>query len=332
MKRKRFLVTGGCGFIGSHLVERLLLLGHNVTVVDNLSTGRIENLPPGTDLTVADVSAPDTARRAMRGIDGCFHLAAVASVARSNDEPIATNRVNLAGSLSVFHAAAERGIRIVYASSAAVYGASIEVPLSEVMQTRPLSVYGADKLAGEIHAAVVSHLRGVPTVSLRFFNVYGPRQNPSSPYSGVISIFSDRISRGQTLNVHGDGLQRRDFVYVDDVVSVLTAAMMEPRPGATICNICTGNGTSIRELAEVLGELDGEVPSLKFTPARPGDVRVSIGDPQRLVQLYGLVNPTPLREGLARLQGTVSAQRREQHGVHDNGRLSRPEKVTFRPG
>lgn len=302
MARKRFLVTGGCGFIGSHLVERLLLLGYDVKVLDHLSTGRIENVPPGTDVMVADVSDAETVRAAMQGIDGCFHLAAVASVARSNSDPMLSNETNLRGAINVFHtAAAVGGVPVVYASSAAVYGASGRVPLSELVETRPISVYGADKLSAEIHAQVVTHLYGVPTVSLRFFNVYGPRQDTSSPYSGVISIFAERLLNGRPLTIHGDGSQQRDFVYVGDVVDVLIAAMTNRPSGAIVCNICTGIGTSVRQLAALLSSLIGTRPSYEFAPARPGDICVSTGDPGRVVELYGLAKPTGLRDGLIRL-------------------------------
>jgi UDP-glucose 4-epimerase len=307
MSRKRFLVTGGCGFIGSHLVDRLLSHGHDVLILDDLSTGRRENVPPGTDVIIGDVGDADSVHAAVSGTDGCFHLAAVASVARGNDEPLLTSRVNLVGALNVFHAAAAQGVPVVYASSAAVYGDNASVPLSEVAAASPLSVYGADKLAGEIRARVVARLHGIPIACLRFFNVYGPRQPAASPYSGVITTFIHHLSSGKPLTIHGDGAQQRDFVHVGDVVDALVSAMARPQREAPSCNVCTGVGTSIRQLARLLGELHGSAPILEFAPTRPGDIRVSIGDPGRAAQLYGLRSPTPLREGLAQLLRSASS-------------------------
>jgi len=287
--RSTYLVTGGCGFIGSHLADRLIALGHRVRVLDNLSTGRLANL--------CDV-------------DGCFHLAAAASVARCNADAILTNRINLVGTLTILATAARRAIPVVYASSAAVYGANPSTPLGEMSETRPLSVYAADKLACELHAAVASHLHRVPTVGLRFFNVYGPRQDPASPYSGVISIFADRLARGQELTVYGDGAQVRDFVFVGDVVDVIVAAMARQQPGAFVCNVCTGEGTTILALTKVLADLTGVRAEIRHAPARAGDVRISIGDPRRLADAYGRVPTTTLREGLRELLGPRVAARR----------------------
>jgi UDP-glucose 4-epimerase len=308
--RPAYLVTGGCGFIGSHLADRLIALGHRIRVLDNLSTGRLENLPDGAELVVGDVADEATVRSAMRDVDGCFHLAAAASVARCNADAILTNRINLVGTLTVLTTAARRAVPVVYASSAAVYGANPATPLGEMSETRPLSVYAADKLACELHAAVASDLHRIPTVGLRFFNVYGPRQDPASPYSGVISIFADRLARGQELTVHGDGAQVRDFVFVGDVVDVIVAAMVREQPGAFICNVCTGEGTTILALAKVLAEIAGVRAEIRHAAARAGDVRISIGDPRRLAEVYGRLPKTPLREGLRELLGRGVAARR----------------------
>jgi UDP-glucose 4-epimerase len=175
------------------------------------------------------------------------------------------------------------------------------MPLRETSDTRPLSFYAADKLACELHARVTSHLHGIPTVGLRLFNVYGPRQDPASPYSGVISIFADRLKGRQELTIFGDGRQVRDFVFVGDVVDVFAAAMTRHRPGAFVCNVCTGVGTTILALAGQLGEIVGATAQLAYAPARAGDVRVSIGDPRRLADAYGQVPKTPLRDGLSDL-------------------------------
>jgi UDP-glucose 4-epimerase len=296
----RYLVTGGCGFIGSHLVDRLVALGCHVRILDDLSTGRLSNAA-AAELVIGDVADERTVRRALHEVDGCFHLAAAASVVRCNAEPLATNRTNLAGTLNVLTAAAKGGVPIVYASSAAVYGANPAVPLVETSATQPLSVYAADKLACELHAGAASHLYGVPTIGLRLFNVYGPRQDPSSPYSGVISIFTSRIRNQQELLVFGDGKQTRDFIFVEDVVTAFVAAMAQRRPGASVCNVCTGEATTVHALAELLAELAGGPALINYAAARAGDVRVSVGHPGRLADCYGVVAATSLREGLIRL-------------------------------
>jgi UDP-glucose 4-epimerase len=297
----RFLVTGGCGFIGSHLADRLVALGRHVRILDDLSTGRLGNAPAAAELVIGDVADEPTVRRALHEVDGCFHLAAAASVVRCNAQPLATNRTNLAGTLNVLTAAAKRAVPVVYASSAAVYGANPAVPLVETSATQPLSVYAADKLACELHAGATSHLYGVPTVGLRLFNVYGPRQDPSSPYCGVISIFASRIRNRQELLVFGDGKQTRDFIFVDDVVAAFIAAMAERQPGASTCNVCTGKGTTILALAELLAELAGAPALINYAAPRAGDVHVSVGDPGRLADRFGVVAATSLREGLIRL-------------------------------
>lgn len=301
MTGERYLVTGGCGFIGSHLADRLVELGHRVRILDDLSTGKRANPPREAELVVGDVADEATVRRAMRGAAGCFHLAAVASVVRSNEAPLAANRVNLVGTLTVLRAAAEAGMPVVYASSAAVYGANAASPLAEDSQTLPLSVYGADKLACELHARVATHLHGLPTVGLRLFNVYGARQDPSSPYSGVISIFAARLRDGKPITICGNGEQLRDFVHVGDVVEIFAAAMARKEAGAIVCNVCTGRGTSILALAETIGESAGRRPEIIHAPPRPGDIRRSIGDPRQAMHLFGILPRTPLREGLHNL-------------------------------
>jgi UDP-glucose 4-epimerase len=195
-----YLVTGGCGFIGAHLCRSLLRDGHQVRVLDDLSSGRRENLPEGVELLVGDTADRFCVEAGLAGVDGCFHLAAIASVAAGVADWIGTSRVNLGGALALFDTIAKlpegRRLPVVYASSAAVYGDARPLPLDEATPTRPLSAYGADKRAMELHAGVATHLHGIPTVGLRFFNVYGPMQDPASPYSGVISIFCDRLRGG----------------------------------------------------------------------------------------------------------------------------------------
>ena len=294
-----YLVTGGAGFIGSHLVEALLEAGHRVRVLDDLSTGKRGNLRREAEMILGSVADPETVRRAAAGVDGCFHLAAVASVARANEDWLGTHRVNLGGTISVFDAARASGMPVVYASSAAVYG-NMDGVADEGLTPAPLSAYGADKLGSELHARAGSVVHGVPSVGFRFFNVYGPRQDPHSPYSGVISLFAGALAAGRSLTVHGDGLQTRDFVYVSDIVAFLMAGMHQAAraPGAVVLNACTGRETSVRMLADTLGDLLQTWPVVLNGPARPGDVRRSVGCPQRALAVLGVGAQTPLARGL----------------------------------
>jgi UDP-glucose 4-epimerase len=298
-----YLVTGGCGFIGAHLCRSLLADGHQVRVLDDLSTGRRENLPDGAEFFEGDISDQYCLDAGLAGIDGCFHLAAIASVARGVTEWLGTNRVNLVGTIGLFDAIVKLpgGARppVVYASSAAVYGDAQPLPIIEDTAKRPLSAYGADKYAMELHAGVATHVHGIPTVGLRFFNVYGPMQDPASPYSGVISIFCDRLRNGRKIDIHGDGTQLRDFIYVADAVAALRAAMLRQPPGSKAFNVCTGNGTTIRALAETIGALRSVRPELVFGPPREGDIHRSVGSPALAREMLGLAAATPLPTGLA---------------------------------
>lgn len=301
-----YLVTGGCGFIGSHLVEALLAAGHRVRVLDDLSTGKRSNIAAASvALTVADVSDPAVVREAMAGVDGCFHLAAVASVERSNKDWIGTHRVNLTGTIAVLDAArTARGgspAPVVYASSAAIYGANPDLPLSETARPDPLTAYGADKLGCELHARVAGHVHGVPTAGFRFFNVYGPRQDPHSPYSGVISIFAARLKAGQGLTLHGDGLQTRDFIYVSDIVRHLTAGMAAASLQGPVFNACTGRAVSVKGMAETMASVLGVPLMLEYGPARAGDIRDSLGDPGKAAAVLDVTAAVPLDRGLAAL-------------------------------
>lgn len=301
----KYLVTGGAGFIGSHLVEALLQQGHAVRVLDDLSTGKRSNVPANAELVVGDVANEALTRPAMADVDGCFHLAAIASVQRGNEDWLGTHRANQTGAITVFDAARPGGARgtrqaapVVYASSAAVFGDNPNVPLSEAATLKPLTAYGADKLGCELHARVASHVHGVPTIGFRFFNVYGPRQDPKSPYSGVIAIFADRISAGQGITINGDGGQVRDFIYVGDVVKHLLAGMAKIGPGAEVFNVCTGRATTINELAAAIADVTGKPLNKSHGPERPGDIRISIGDASRAVARLGVKAETTLRQGL----------------------------------
>ena len=298
----KYLVTGGCGFIGAHLVEGLERDGHDVRVLDDLSTGKRENLSASVELLIGDVADAALVRRAMAGVAGCFHLAAIASVERGNLDWLGAHSANLTGTIAVFDAARRpgaTGIPVVYASSAAVYGDEPTMPLTELSPVRPLSAYGADKLGCELHARVAGAVHGVPTAGLRFFNVYGPRQDPKSPYSGVISIFCDRLGAHRPITIFGDGRQTRDFVYVADVVASLRAAMGSLTGVKTaVYNVCTGRPTSIVDLAHTIAALCGVAADINFAAPRAGEIRVSLGSPERLEAELGIDCRTGISDGL----------------------------------
>ncbi|MBC7941918.1 MAG: NAD-dependent epimerase/dehydratase family protein [Chitinophagaceae bacterium] len=295
----KILVTGGCGFIGTHLCTALQAQGHSVHVLDDLSTGKRENLAPGASLTIADIGSPGVLAAAMEGMDACYHLAAIASVERCTRDWTGTHRTNLSATIALLEAATSRSVPIVYASSAAVYGAGGDTPRRETDPTMPLSAYGADKLGCEQHARVAGHVHGVPTAGLRFFNVFGPGQNPASPYSGVISIFCDRLSRGLPINIFGDGHQTRDFVFVADVVEALMAAMEQASVAAPVLNVCTEEAISVNALAALVAELIGTPAETRHLPARVGEIAHSVGSRGHSQALLGLSAPTSLRRGLA---------------------------------
>jgi UDP-glucose 4-epimerase len=310
----QYLVTGGCGFIGSHICEALLGRGDRVRVLDDFSTGKAENVPPGVEIMRGDVADPDAVAAAMAGVAGCFHLAAVASVERSMRDWLGTHRSNQTGALAVFDAARRSGagaaLPVVYASSAAVYGDCAALPIREDAPARPRSPYGADKLGCELHGRVAAEAFGVPTAGLRLFNVYGPRQDPNSPYSGVISIFCDRLGAGQPIDIFGDGSQTRDFIYVADVVAAFLAAMDRPATEPAVYNVCSGRETSIVQLARTIGEVCGRQPELRLRPQRAGEIARSVGDPSLLRAHLGLPEPVDLRSGLA---ATLAPARVRQH-------------------
>jgi UDP-glucose 4-epimerase len=294
-----YLVTGGCGFIGSHLCRALLSRGDAVRVLDDLSTGCSASLLPEVDFIQGDVADPVAVRRALIQVDGCFHLAAVASVERSNREWLRANRTNLTGALTVFDASVTEATPVVYTSSAAVYGVCASSPLSEDSRKQPLSAYGADKLGCELHARAASKVHGLRSLGLRLFNVYGPGQDPESPYSGVISLFCDRIRRGFPIEIFGDGGQTRDFIFVADVVVALLRAMEVPMSGAPVFNICTGESTPVLELARNIATLCGRSLDVYFRPERESEIRHSCGDPSAARQALGLGEPIELTTGLA---------------------------------
>ncbi|HEV2098167.1 MAG TPA: NAD-dependent epimerase/dehydratase family protein [Stellaceae bacterium] len=308
-----WLVTGGCGFIGSHLVEALLARGDCVRVIDDLSTGKRHAVLAGAEIIVGDVADRELLARALEGADGCFHLAAIASVQRCERDWRGGLHSNVAGTVAVLEAAGDaapdRPRPVVYASSSAVYGDNPAVPLAESAGRSPLSSYGAHKMLGEMYAKAAWSNRRVPSIGLRLFNVYGPRQDPSSPYSGVISIFVDRLGAGGAIEIHGDGGQTRDFVYVVDVVAHLLAAMAGLREGALVLNVCTGRATTVLDLVNTVVRLYGRPPTFCFRPSRDGDIRISIGDPSFAVQRLGLAARISVEDGLRRMLGNDSVGR-----------------------
>lgn len=295
----RYLVTGGAGFIGSHLVHRLTGLGHHVRVLDDLSSGSAARLPPGAELVIGDACNLNSVTQAARDRDGIFHLAAIASVVRSVEDWVGTHMVNQTATVAVLEAARRRGnLPVVFASSAAIYGD--QSPATESMKPAPQSAYGADKAGSELHLMAGWQSFGLPSAAMRFFNVFGPEQNPGSPYSGVISAFLSRAIADQPLTIHGDGKQSRDFIYVGDVVRFLQAAMarLHDKPAHFICNVCSGRETSIQDLAETVAATVGRHIPIDHGPARVGDIRHSRGDPRAAATLLHVASETSVPEGL----------------------------------
>jgi UDP-glucose 4-epimerase len=300
----RTLVLGGAGFIGSHLVERLLSEGHRVRVLDNLSTGKRENLAPVADdveLQVGDMRDERALATAVEGCDVVFHQAAIVSVQRSIDEPLLTQATNLGATLQLLLAARGAGVRrIVFASSAAVYGAGSDAPLDEGSPTFPQSPYGLEKLAGEHYLRIWRELYGLETIALRYFNVFGPRQDPRSPYSGVISIFADRLAQGVAPTIFGDGEQTRDFVHVANVVEANYLAACTPGAAGAF-NVACGETTSLNRLFTQMSQLRGLSLTPHYGPARSGDIRHSSADISRAASVLGYVPRVPLADGLTAL-------------------------------
>lgn len=298
----RVLITGGAGFIGSHLTDTLLAAGHQVRVLDNLSTGRRENLPEGNavEFVRGDIRDRSVVNSAVRDMDAIVHFAAVASVQASIEDPLGTHATNFDGTLHLLEAARRARIRrFLYASSAAVYGDSKALPLAETANPRPLSPYAADKLAGEHYLAFYFGKYGLQTTAFRFFNIFGPRQDPASPYSGVISIFAERSARGEPVTVFGDGSQTRDFVYVGDLVRLLQRALDEPAVAGQVINVGRGQRSSLLDLLAAFERLTGKPLPRRHEPARLGDIIHSCADTTRLHRLLGMVPETDLESGLS---------------------------------
>lgn len=302
----RAMVTGGAGFIGSHSVEALLAAGAEVVVFDNFSSGKRGNLPEHASLRVVegDIRDRGAVAAAVRGCTHILHLAAQVSVRASIEDPPRSAQTNIIGFAEVLDGARHHHVeRVVFASSAAVYGDPQTLPLSEESRTDPLSPYGLEKLVNEQQAALSARLFGLSTLGLRYFNIYGPRQDPASQYAGVISRFADRIISNQPLTVFGDGKQTRDFVFVKDVAQVNLAALRGASNG--FCNIGTGHTTSLLELIDTLAECVGHPAQIVFEAAQPGDIRHSAMTPARMREWFGAFEPTRLATGLRVLLGSV---------------------------
>lgn len=297
------LVTGGAGFIGSHLVDALLAAGARVRVLDDLSSGHADNLAQAAaaELTVGSVCDFETVQRLVAGCDVVFHQAAIASVPRSVADPRGSHAVNVGGTVNVLEAARHAGVRrVVLAGSAAVYGTRDDAAHEDDLPA-PASPYAVEKLAAEHYMRVWPALYGVSTVTLRYFNVFGPRQDPASPYSGVVSIFADRLRDGRPVTIFGDGEQTRDFVAVDDVVRANLAAAASPHTGALVANVARGQATSLNTLYATLAGLLGGPQTPEYGPVRAGDVRHSLADVARAREALGFSAQTSIEAGLARL-------------------------------
>jgi UDP-glucose 4-epimerase len=297
-----YLVTGGAGFIGSHIVDELVRRGERVRVLDNFSTGRPDNLRAAIgaiELIEGDIREWETVRRAVEGVDYVLHQAAIVSVPQSMNDPITTHAVNVDGALNLLLAARQFNVkRVVLASSCAVYGDNDDLPLKECSITHPLSPYAASKLAGEVYGQTLYRAYGLPTVCLRYFNVYGPRQNPDGDYAAVIPKFARRFAAGQAPIVYGDGLQTRDFVHVDDVVRANLLACERAEAIGQVFNIASGRSVSLLELIEGFNQLTGARLAPQHEAPRDGDIKHSCGDGEAIAATLGFKPAVSLLEGL----------------------------------
>jgi UDP-glucose 4-epimerase len=307
-----YLVTGGAGFIGSHLAAELASRGERVRIVDNLSTGKRRNLEavPGAEFLEGDLADLDVARQACAGADYVLHQAAIPSVPRSVQDPITSNRSNIDATLNVLVAARDAGAkRLVYAGSSSAYGDTPTLPKHEAMPTGPLSPYALQKLVGEQYCQMFTRLYGFETVTIRYFNVFGPRQDPGSPYSGVISLFISALVDGRRPAIYGDGEQTRDFTYVANVVDGVLRACKAPEASGETINVATGGRISLNDLFSELRTLTGADVEPVYGEARAGDVKHSQADITKAGRLLGYEPSVTFEEGLRRtLEWYRSAQ------------------------
>jgi nucleoside-diphosphate-sugar epimerase len=297
----QYLVTGGAGFIGSHLAEELLRRGERVRIVDNLITGKRENLAhlQEAEFVHGDLADLDVARRAVEGIEYVLHQAAIPSVPRSVQDPITSNRANVDASLNVLVAARDAGVRrVVYAGSSSAYGDTPTLPKVETMPTTPLSPYALQKLVAEQYCQMFTQLYGLETVTIRYFNVFGPRQDPSSPYSGVISLFIRALVDGRPPTIYGDGGQTRDFTYVANVVDGVLRACHAPAASGEVINVATGGRISLNELFQVVKAVTSAKVDPIYAEVRAGDVRDSQADIGKARRLLGYEPIVSFEQGL----------------------------------
>jgi nucleoside-diphosphate-sugar epimerase len=298
-----YLVTGGAGFIGSHMAEELVRRGERVRVVDSLVTGKRSNLDHvgPVEFIHADLADAGVAEAAVQGVDYVLHQAAIPSVPRSVAEPVLTHRANVDATLNVLLAARGAGVkRVVFAGSSSVFGDTPTLPKREDMPTNPLSPYALHKLVGEQYGKLFHALYGLETVTIRYFNVFGPRQDPSSPYSGVISLFIRALVEGRSPTIFGDGEQTRDFTYVANVVDGALRACVAPRAPGQIINVATGSRISLNDLYAALARLTGSAVQPQYGPPRVGDVKHSLADISKAREILGYTPLVTLDEGLAR--------------------------------
>jgi nucleoside-diphosphate-sugar epimerase len=316
----KYLVTGGAGFIGSHLVERLVADGHDVTVLDDFSTGRFANIAhlEGRQLRVVegDIRQAKTVEKAVAGAQYVLHHAALPSVQRSVDDPVAANAVNVDGTLTVLMAAraAKTVKRVVYASSSACYGDTPTLPKTESMAPQPMSPYASSKLAGEHYCRVFFLNYGLETVGLRYFNVFGPRQDPESDYAAVVPKFVTMLLDKKRPFVFGDGKQTRDFTYVENVVEANLMACTAPKAPGEVCNIACGDRVTIAGLCNMIGEIVGWTCEPKLKPARAGDVRHSLADISKAQEVIGYRVRVNLQEGLERTVAWYQSRNAKKKG------------------
>lgn len=316
-------VTGGAGFIGSHLVRRLASNGIKVRVVDNLTSGTLKNLEGidgSVDFIQGDIRDLDCLRSAFAGVQIVFHQAALSSVPASVDNPVLTNEVNITGTLNVLAAAKQCGVkRVVMASSSSVYGNSPVLPKSEDLIVQPLSPYAISKYVGEMYSAFFSGSHGVETVCLRYFNVYGPRQNPNSQYAAVIPIFITLMLNGKTPTVYGDGYQSRDFVHVDDVVTANLLAASSENVSGEVFNIAFGVSFSLNQLVDILNQVFGTQIKARYEPERIGDVKSSRASIEKARRALGYAPSINFEEGLRRTVEWYSVQNRVSRSLAAEG-------------
>ena len=298
----RALVTGGAGFIGSHIVEELLNRGASVRVLDNFSTGKRENLESfhgDLEIWAGDLRDAGLIKAATQAIDLVFHLAAFVSVAQSMLEPENCFAINVAGTVALLEAARQAGVqKVVLSSSTAVYGNTDKFPTDEETPLKPVSPYALSKQVNELYARLYTQIYNLPVTALRYFNVYGPRQQPDSAYAAAISIFTRRLVHGEPITIYGDGKQSRDFIFVKDVVDANLKAAESGAAGEAF-NICTGQETTLLDLLEELSELLPHQPEVRFEAPRPGDIYRSKGNPEKAAALLGFRAGTSLADGLA---------------------------------